>query len=329
MRKYLFILAVSASVAISASAQESEEFKPSGKVFGLLFADYHNTFSEGNSLPVFQVTRSYLGYDYSFSRTVSSRVMFDGFTQVINGKMMITGYLRNAYLQYDNGRLLMRGGLIGSEHLSNAEKFFNYRYIAKPTMDYAQMVFPTDLGFMARYRAADFLTIDMSVINGKGYKEITPDTTLRVATGATIIPAKNLLFRVYYDLMGPAGGRQSTYSITGAYTGKALSFGAEYLAQANHFLEPGEDYSGISIFAAVRFAEKFSAFARYDNIASVIPEGDTEQWNLENDGIRFCLGFDYSPAKNVRISPNFIGFMPDGEEAAFAGSIGLNVEARF
>ncbi|MCU0378882.1 MAG: hypothetical protein MUC78_11560 [Bacteroidales bacterium] len=328
MRKYLIILVVSA-VSLSVSAQEIEEFKPSGKVFGLLFADYHNTYSEGENLPVFQVTRSYLGYDYSFSKTVSSRVMFDGFTQVINGKMMITGYLRNAYLQYDNGKLLMRGGLIGSEQLSNAEKFFNYRYIAKPTMDYAQMVFPTDLGFMARYKAADFLTIDMSVINGKGYKEITPDTTLKVVTGATIIPVKNLSLRLYYDLMGPSGGRQSTYSIAGAYTGKILTLGAEYLSQSNHLMTTGEDYSGISIFSALLLAKKFSAFARYDNIVSEVPEGETEPWNLSNDGTRFSIGFDYSPAKSVRISPNFIGFIPEDEEAAFVGTVGINVEARF
>jgi hypothetical protein len=255
--------------------------------------------------------------------------MFDGFTQVINGKMMITGYLRNAYIQYDNGKLLMRGGLIGSEQLSNAERFFNYRYIARPTMDYAQMVFPVDLGFLPRYKVADFLTIDMSVINGKGYKEITPDTTLKFVTGATISPVKNLFFRLYYDLMGPSGGRQSTYSISGAYTGKTLSFGAEYLAQSNHLMTSGENYSGISIFSALRLVEKFSAFARYDYIVSVIPEGETEAWNLKNDGTRFSLGFDYSPAKSVRISPNFIGFIPEDEEAAFVGTVGINVEARF
>lgn len=328
MRKYLIILAVSA-VGLSVSAQEVEEFKPSGKVFGLLFADYHNTYSEGDNVPVFQVTRSYLGYDYSFAKTVSSRVMFDGFTQVINGKMMITGYLRNAYLQYDNGKLLMRGGLIGSEQISNSEKFFNYRYIAKPTMDYAQMVFPVDLGFMTRYKAADFLTIDISVINGKGFKEITPDTTLKFVTGATIIPVKNLSLRLYYDLMGPSGGRQSTYSITGAYTGKIFSLGAEYLSQSNHLMTSGEDYSGISIFSAVLFAKKFSAFARYDHIVSAVPEGEAEPWNLANDGTRFSIGFDYSPAKNVRISPNFIGFIPEDEEAAFVGTVGINVEARF
>lgn len=329
MRKYLILVVAIHAISLSLNAQEKEEFKPSGKVFGLLFADYHNTFAEGESVPVFQVTRSYLGYDFSFSKTISSRVMFDGFTQVIEGKMMITGYLRNAYLQYDNGRLTIRGGLIGSEQLSNAEKFWNYRYITKPIIDYTQMTFPTDVGFMAKYRIADFLTVDMSVINGKGYKEITPDTTLRVVTGATLIPLKKLLFRVYYDLMGPAGARQSTISLTGGYTGKTLSVGAEYLAQSNHFRVEGENYSGISIFTSVRFAEKFSFFARYDRMKSVIPEGETEPWNLNSDGQKFFTGFDYSPAKNVRISPNFSGFIPDDEDPGFVGSVGISLEARF
>ncbi len=99
------------ALSLSAGAQETEEFKPSGKLFGLLFADYHNTFSGGDSVTVFQVTRSYLGYDYAFSKTVSSRVMFDATTQTVSGKVMITGYLRNAYLQYDDGKFTLRGGL--------------------------------------------------------------------------------------------------------------------------------------------------------------------------------------------------------------------------
>ncbi|MCK7535421.1 MAG: hypothetical protein MZV63_32790 [Marinilabiliales bacterium] len=59
------------------------------------------------------------------------------------------------------------------------------------------------------------------------------------------------------------------------------------------------------------------------------PRVKRNPWNLSNDGTRFCLGFDYSPAKNVRISPNFIGLIPEDDEGAFAGSVGLNVEARF
>ncbi|NTU43318.1 MAG: hypothetical protein HGA78_09785, partial [Nitrospirales bacterium] len=43
------------------------------------------------------------GYDYAFAKTVSSRVMFYATTQTVGGKVIMTGYLRNAYLQYDDG----------------------------------------------------------------------------------------------------------------------------------------------------------------------------------------------------------------------------------
>ncbi len=64
-------------------------------------------------------------------------------------------------------------------------------------------------------------------------------------------------------------------------------------------------------------------------IGSVTVTGETEPWNLSKDGSNLFLGIDWSPAKNVRISPNFIGFFPDDSEADFVGTIGLNVEARF
>jgi len=91
----------------------------------------------------------------------------------------------------------------------------------------------------------------------------------------------------------------------------------------------GKDYSGVSIFSAVRVAEKFSVFVRYDNIGSVTLEGETDPWNLSKNGTNLFIGFDYSPVKNVRIGPNFTGFMPDDEDADFVGTVGLNVEARF
>jgi hypothetical protein len=50
---------------------------------------------------------------------------------------------------------------------------------------------------------------------------------------------------------------------------------------------------------------------------------------LSKDGTNLFIGFDYSPIKNVRISPNFTWFTPDDTEADNVGTVGLNVEARF
>jgi hypothetical protein len=59
-----------------------------------LFANYHTTFTDGTNSSAFEVTRSYFGYDFSFSKEISSRVMYDGTTEVINGKTIYSGYLR-------------------------------------------------------------------------------------------------------------------------------------------------------------------------------------------------------------------------------------------
>jgi hypothetical protein len=329
MQKTLIFVLLSTVFLLPVKAQESDQFKPSGKIFGLLFADYHTAFSGGGNISVFEITRSYLGFDFYFSKTLMSRVMYDGMTQTINGKIISTAYLRNAYLQYDNGKLTVRGGLIGVEQLSMADKFWNYRYITKPPMDYSSMVFSADLGLMAKYQVVEAVSIDIGLLNGRGYKDVAPDTTLKLIAGITVKPARNFMIRGYYDAMGPGGERQMTFSFTGAYLGPVFSLGAEYFRQNNHLTELGADYSGVSIFSAVRVAEKFSVFARYDNIGSATLEGETDPWNLSKDGTNLFIGFDYSPVKNIRISPNFTWFTPDDAEADYTGTVGLNVEARF
>ena len=329
MQKFLIFIFLSALFVLPVQAQDSDQFKPSGKIFGLLFTDIHTTFSGGDKVSGFEITRSYLGFDFSFSKTIMSRVMYDGMTQTVNGKIMSIGYLRNAFLQYDNGRLILRGGLIGAEQVSMADKFWNYRYITKPAVDYSGMVYSVDLGLMAKYRVIDKVTVDIGLLNGKGYKDVAIDTALKFVSGITFNPAKNIMFRGYYDIMGSGSDKQMTFSITGAYIGPVFSIGAEYLRQNNHMRIAGEDYSGISIFSAARVAEKFSVFARYDNIGSVIVDGETDPWNLDKDGTILFIGFDYSPVKNIRISPNFTWFTPDDTEADNTGTVGLNVEARF
>jgi hypothetical protein len=138
-----------------------------------------------------------------------------------------------------------------------------------------------------------------------------------------------VILRGYYDMMGPSGNMQRTASIIGAWNGPKFSAGAEYISQVNNKMTSGYDYSGISFFTSLQLSEKISLFARYDDLSSVVPAGLTEPWNLAKDGSNFFFGVDYSPVRNVRLSPNFGGFMPDDANASFAGTVGLSVEARF
>ncbi len=315
--------------AVPARAQESDDFKPSGKFFGLLFTNYHTTFSGGDNSSAFEITRSYFGYDFSFSKEISSRIMYDGTTEVINGKTIYSGYLRNAYLQYDNGKFLLRGGLIGAEQISIMEKIWGYRFVTKPPIDYAGMIQAADLGVMTKVSAGEVLEIDFAVTNGRGFKDITPNGIYRFSAGFTLTPAANMLVRGFYDMMGQSGNMQRTASIIAAWTGPKFNAGAEYFRQDNASMMEGRNYSGISIFTRVPVSDRVRLFARYDRISSAVMEGFEDPWNLSKDGSYIFAGIDFSPVKNVRISPNFTGFLPADDGDDNVTTIGLNIEAKF
>lgn len=314
---------------VSASAQESEEFKPSGRFFGLLYTNYHSTFSGGDNTSAFEVTRSYFGYDFSFSKEITSRIMYDGTTEVINGKTIYSGYLRNAYLQFDNKKFMIQGGLIGSEQISMMEKIWGYRYVTKPPIDYSGMIQAADLGLATKVYAAEFLTLDLSVTNGRGFKDIVSNGTYKMAAGFTLTPAENMIVRGFYDMMGPSGRMQRTASILAAWMGPKFNAGAEYFRQDNASMTDGRNYSGISVFTRVPLSDKVRLFARFDNISSVIMDGDEDPWNISKDGSYIFAGVDYSPVRNVRISPNLNLFLPSDSGRDNVSTIGLNIEAKF
>jgi hypothetical protein len=327
------ILPVALSILVlstlSAAAQESDEFKPSGKFFGLLFSNYHTSFSGGDNNSAFEVTRSYFGYDYSFSKEISSRIMYDGTTEVINGKTIYSGYLRNAYLQYSTKKFMVQGGLIGSEQISMMEKIFGYRFVTKPPIDYSGMIQAADLGITTKIYAGEILVFDLSITNGRGFKDITANGTYKMSAGFTLTPADNILVRGFYDMMGPSGSMQRTASITAAWMGPGFNAGAEYFRQDNASMTDGRDYSGISVFARLPLSEKVRLFARYDNIASVTMAGEADPWNQTRDGSYIFAGIDFSPVRNVRITPNFTGYLPTAGDNDNVSTIGLNIEAKF
>lgn len=313
----------------AAVAQERDEFKPGGKLFGQLFANYHTTFSGGENNAAFEVTRSFLGFDYNFSEKISSRVMYDGTTEVIDGKTIYSAYLRNAFFQYDDGRVLVRGGLIGIEQIAVMESIWGYRFVTKPPIDYAGMIHVADLGIMTKFDAGEKVTFDFSVINGRGFKDLASNGTMKLTSGVTVRPVDYVIIRGYYDLMGPSGRMQRTASITAAWRGPEFTAGAEYLRQDNHLKIDGNNFSGFSFFTRVSLSKKVALYARYDNISSVIPEAETDPWNADRDGSYLFAGIEISPVPGIRISPNFITYMPASAESEMVSTIGLNIVAKF
>jgi hypothetical protein len=96
--------------------------------------------------------------------------------------------------------------------------------------------------------------------------------------------------------------------------GPKFNAGAEYFRQDNASMTDGRDYSGISVFTRVPWQKKSGSLQGLTISASVM-DGDEDPWNLSRDGSYIFAGIDFSPVKNVRISPNLNLFLPLGQRA--------------
>jgi hypothetical protein len=326
--KFLILMALCTIPVLRANAQDTVKFKPSGKPIILVFANIHNTFSDGSNTTSFEINRGFLGYDYSFSKTFSARVIYEATAQTVPTGVMMMGYLRNIYLQYDNGKLLFRGGIITPEQMIIWEKLWNYRFITRPFIEEAGMTMSSDLGITVKYKAADILTFDFSATNGRGITSLASDSSFRYDAGITFQPVKKVLFRAYTDIEHNNKNSQWTMSLSGVWLGEKFTAGGEYYYQRNHFNIYGHDYTGYSVFTSVRLKEKVSFFVCYNDLFSEVPNGETDPWNTLKDGSRVALGVDFKPVKGVRLAPNFKYMMPDASGSKGIGMIGFNIEAR-
>jgi len=309
------------------NAQTTPDFVPYGKPLVLIFTDVSSTISKDEYSKSFNITRAYLGYEYSFTKNISTRINLDVADPGV-GKLQMTAYIKNAFLQYKTEKLAIRFGMIPTLAYTVQEKTWGYRYIYKTFQDQYNFNPSADLGASVEYSPAKFISLDLSFLNGEGYKRIQADSTFKTTAGVTIRPFKGFMLRAYYDMMDH-NYNQTTLAFFAGYTYKTFKAGLEYSDQKNNGMLNDHDFSGVSLYSSIAVAKKFSVFARYDNLKSAATEGETLPWNNTRDGQLFMTGFDYSPTPGIKIAPNFQGWSPRDSSLPFASTIALNFEIKF
>ena len=312
---------------INAQETKTEEFVPSGKPSVKIFTNAHSTFIDGVNTSAFEVQRAYFGYGYSFSKEFSTKLTLDVGDPGV-GKLQMTAYLKNALLEYKKGHLKVDMGLIGTYGFKEQEKQWGNRYIYKSFQDEHKFGPSADLGVSAVYKFSDFISADVMLLNGEGYKNLQSDNTYKGALGITITPVKHLNIRAYYDYMRK-GVAQSTLALFAGYSADKFKVGAEYNLQSNNKYAENQDLSGISLYTTVIATKKINFFARFDNLTSSTLSGANTAWNIANDGQAYIFGVEYKPVKGVKIAPNFQGWNPTQNGAAFESSAYLNLEISF
>lgn len=305
-------------------AQEEAVFKRSGKPIVKIFANYHSIFSDGDAANAFQLTRAYLGYQYSFSKNFSAKIVLDVGDPGV-GKLKLTAYLKNAYLKYNNKSLTVNFGMISTTAFKLQENFWGYRYIYKSFQDQHKFNSSADLGISVSYEFAKFMSADISIFNGEGYKLVQLDSTFQAAAGVTLKPVKNLILRAYYDYMEKSVAQQTMAFFAGYTLGK-FNLGVGYDKQLNHDMTDMEDYDGYSVFATFKANNKWKVFARYDNLSSVKTGNANDPWNYGKDGQTIIAGVEFKPVKGIKIAPNYQGWIPSNNSKPVLHGAYLNCE---
>jgi hypothetical protein len=319
-RKVLLTFAM-LCIGLIGMSQTSEEFKPGGKPFVTIFSNVHSTITDGETATAFELSRLYLGYEYSFSPNFSAKANLD-IGDPGAGKLQMTAYVKNAYVAYKNNGLTVNFGLIGTTAFKTQEKFWGNRYVEKSFQDKYGMNSSADLGVSAAYKFSDAFSADLILVNGEGYKKLQADSAMRLGVGATINPLKKLTTRIYYDFISKEE-TQSTVSLFAGYSADKFSVGAEYNKQFNNGYVDGQDLDGISAYASYKASKKLKLFARFDQLNS------NNDWNLSKDGQLYLAGLEYVPVKGIKVAPNFNGWSPDDNSKSFISTLFLNLEIKF
>ncbi|OFX56863.1 MAG: hypothetical protein A2066_19210 [Bacteroidetes bacterium GWB2_41_8] len=332
MTRYLlaFVLFALSSFGSDLQAQDKEEFKPYGRAFGRIFANFHEGISEASSEEAaFDLVRAYLGYEHFLSKEFSAKINVDiGSPNDLSefSKIRRYAYFKNAYVQYKKSGFTYQFGLISLKQFELQEKIWERRYMKKSFADEYKLGSSADLGMMAEYKFSNLFSADLTMINGEGYSSLQSDDIFKYAVGATLTPGKSFLFRGYVDYMKDEIA-QITPVVFVSYTYKGnFNIAGEYNYQFNNNHKEGQDIFGYSVFSKYNLNKKLQLFARYDQLQSSILKGKTTPWQLTKDGTTLIGGVQYSPVKGIKVALDYQDWYPWAANVANKSYIFLDLE---
>ncbi len=307
----LFLVTVLTTIAISASAENLNNEEPKGKVILQLFENFHTGFGAEKNDRGFELERSYFGYEYNLKNGLSVKGVMDiGKSSDIDDLQRIV-YLKNAMLSWESGDFKISTGLIPTTQFSFLEKFWGYRYIIKSFQDKYKFGCSADLGLSLSYKSANWISVDVIVVNGEGYKKIQNNDGLNYGLGTTISPIKDFYVRLYGGLNESGEkGKKDIVNLSAflGYKSNKFTIGTEYNIMKNVAYKEDANEYGYSIYTSLNLSENSALYARFDDVYS------NNDWNSEKDESAAILGVQFKLGKYVKIAPNFRMSIPKADD---------------
>lgn len=302
------------------------------KIISEIFTDFHVNLNDTSKTNGFGINRAYLGYSFIADNNFSAKLIVN----IGNPDDMINGALRRRYaffreasITWSDDKLRMALGLNDTRISRFQQRWWGKRYLANNYQSINGYGFTADLGFTADYKFSELISADITVMNGEGYLELQLDNGVKSSLGISITPNSNFAFRLYGDIEHKSDIQGITGIMFAGYRNKILNIGAEVSSKTNLNAISGHNAWGLSASGGINFTEKNEIFIRYDYSTSVIPDGETQQWNYLNDGTFTIIGVQHSFTHDIRLSLNFQGKNPYEEGRNNSNMIYTNALFRF
>jgi hypothetical protein len=305
-------------ISVFSQNVDSQEFEPFGEIIVRSFINFSQGFGENSDKTGFDITRAFLGYSYKFSPTFSATLIIDGASDNAGGTLEPA--VRNAFVSWTPSKLTLNAGGIELYQFSEQEKYWRLRYMLPTFQALYRLGHAADWGVTASWKFNKFLTADVGVVNGEGFKKLVQNSSTRYFASVSVYPINDFILRAYADIYNQNEAmrdvlpenltttvrfvNQSVVSLFAGYQNAFLSSGIECNKLWNKGFVEGKNIYGVSGFASVIFAKKLMAFARYDLTLSQRPDAFTTDWNA-TDGQIFLTGVQFQPVKHLKFAPNF------------------------
>ena len=174
----------------------------------------------------FNLDRAYLGYQYDLSKELQLKVVADfGQSKSVDDHQRI-GFVKNAQISWKREKWTLHAGLISTTQFKFQESFWGKRYVMKSFQDEYKFGSSADLAVSAAYDFNDYVSADVILANGEGYKKLQVKDGLQYGAGVTLMPVKNLFIRLY-----------GSYNEASEESGKGITNLASFMdINTSHFL---------------------------------------------------------------------------------------------
>lgn len=285
--------------ALSLQAQQNQMPQSKTEPIMQIFGNFHTGFGDMSSDIGFDLERAYLGALHHLSDGLTIKGVIDMGRSADVADYHRIAYIKNAMISWGTGDFTFNGGLIPTTKFSVQEKFWGFRHVMKSFQDLYKFGSSADLGLSASWNPNEWLSADVIVVNGEGYKKIQSNAGFNYGIGATIALLKGLQIRIYGGINQKAGTNNQDLLNLAAFMGykiKNLALGAEYNYIQTGLKTSSSAKEGLSAYVSFALSQNVKTFARFDQL-------NTE--NIEQDESTAIVGAEFKIKEKIKLAPNF------------------------